>query len=137
MRDDIYGQSIINTEDKNANAACHDQYYYNNIFYSENNLDAKFTITMMYNYKFENNVFYNVTTDGIETIEKAITDLDPQFEIPANVDGMKQLSVFTPKNAEVFSKGMALTGVTGVEGVLEDILKNKVDSKNYLGAIVG
>ena len=32
---------------------------------------------------------------------------------------------------------MALTGVTGVEGVLEDILKNKVDSKNYLGAIVG
>ena len=137
LRDDIYGQSIINTEDKNANAACHDQYYYNNIFYSENNLDAKFTITMMYNYKFENNVFYNVTTDGIETIEKAITDLDPQFEIPANVDGMKQLSVFTPKNAEVFSKGMALTGVTGVEGVLEDILKNKVDSKNYLGAIVG
>ena len=78
-----------------------------------------------------------MTTDGIETIEKAITDLDPQFEIPANVDGMKQLSVFTPKNAEVFSKGMALTGVTGVEGVLEDILKNKVDSKNYLGAIVG
>ena len=137
LRDDIIGQSVINTEDKSANAACHDQYYYNNIFWSENDNLAKFTITMMYDYKFENNLFYNVSTDGITTCEKAITDLDPQFELPQNVDGWEKLSAFTPKNSEVFSKGLSLKAVNGVEIAIEDILKTQTNGKNYLGAIQG
>ena len=92
---------------------------------------------MMYNYKFENNVFYNVSTDGIEGNGTAITDLNPQFEIPASVDGMKKLNVFTPKNPEVFTKGISLIGINGVQTAIEDILKNKITAKNYLGAIVG
>lgn len=132
MNPDIPGQSIINTEDKNT--ACKELYFYNNIFYAPESTDAKFTIVMMHDYLFENNLFYNVTTRGIDEKSnvKAITDVDPQFTMGSNIDGFNALSAFRPANEAVYTMGMELPDLPYIRW---DITLKKVDGKSYLGAI--
>lgn len=132
MNPDIPGQSIIDTEDKNT--ACSGLYFYNNIFYAPEPTDAKFTIVMMYDYLFENNMFYNVFTNGIEPDSNVnpIMDVDPQFDIGENFDSFTSLSMFRLGNADVYEMGMEFEKLPDI---CRDIMLQKVDGKTYIGAI--
>ncbi len=127
LRDDIAGQSIINTEDKNAKSLCYRNYYYNNLFYSATNRGAKFTIDMMRDYEFDNNLYFNVGTQG----QNAITGINPLFEITGDLKGWEAVGKFVPSDVRVFSAGAAFANITPAA---KDILGESVQGINYIGA---
>ena len=132
MNPDIHGQSIINTEDKNT--ACRELYFYNNIFYSKEPTDAKFTIIMMHDYLFDNNVFYNVTSMGIDEASNLnpITDVDPQITVSDSFNGFAALEAFRPANPAMYEMGKELKDLPPI---IKDILRTKVEGEDYLGAL--
>lgn len=133
LRDDIFGQSIINTEDKSAGSACHDHYYYNNVFYSQDSLEAKFTITLMYDYEFKNNLYYNLSQSSVQEINdvNAITDIDPGFIEVVSFTGWDNVNKFVPGNEKLFSSGM---NFSDIKKLRYDVLGNQTSKINYLGA---
>lgn len=58
LRDDIEGQSIINTEDESQYTYKH--FYWNNVFYCPKRVEARYTIKMLKNSSFEGNIYKNV-----------------------------------------------------------------------------
>ena len=138
--DSIDSQSIIHTEDTTGDATCHDHYYYNNIFYAKKNSWSQFTIGMMYNSHFDNNLFYNVNANTIEeNASKTNNDnalkFDPGFNVPNNLNGIANLKTwYTPSNTDTFAKGMSLSGKVSMIPE-KDILGNAVSGTKYLGAI--
>ncbi len=58
LRDDIKGQSLINTEDESQYS--YNNFYLNNVFYCPKKVDAKFTVKMMKDSVFSGNVYKNV-----------------------------------------------------------------------------
>lgn len=123
-------QSIINTEDKSS--TCSDLYFYNNIFYSEEDKLARFTVDMMYDYVFDNNLFWNVTADGLETNDNAITDVDPMIEINGKFNGFESLEGFRPGNSALYSMGKQFDGMLLIQ---KDILDIRVGEELYIGAL--
>jgi len=134
LRDDIWAQSIIETEDKSAGAACHSHYYYNNIFYSAQPLDARFTITMMYDYIFSNNLYYNVSEEGLNAAAdaQAITGINPLFTLPEDFRGLDKLAEFAPEDSRIFTLGKYFKNM---DKLRYDILGSEAGDAAYLGAI--
>jgi len=123
-------QSIINTEDQGA--TCNDLYFYNNIFYSESDSGAWFTANMMYDYDFDNNLFWNVSSTGLETNNNPITDVDPMIEIDGNFNGFASLEGFRPGNSALYAMGKQFDGMCLIK---RDILDTTVGESLYIGAL--
>ena len=123
-------QSIINTEDQGA--TCNDLYFYNNIFYSESDSGAWFTANMMYDYDFDNNLFWNVSSTGLETNNNPITDVDPMIEIDGNFNGFASLEGLRPGNSALYTMGKQFDGMCLIK---RDILDTKVGEGLYIGAL--
>ena len=128
LRSDIDGQSVIHTEDEST--FCYNNVYANNVFYAPQKTGAKFTVKMMKNSKFVNNLYYNM--DGqAEALgdAEAITGVDPQITPPKDCLGLDKMQAFALGNKEVLPKGKALTKMSETDGVGNE-------NKNaYLGAI--
>lgn len=129
-RTDVNNQRIISMED---HVALKNHSYYNNIFYGETDKGAFFPITKMLNSSFKDNLFYHVKSESIEengdhvSNRGAVLNTDPNFSIPADINGYSKLISFTPRNGGLFRRGTA---------VLEkDILGNDVKGVKFLGAI--
>ena len=133
MRDDISGQSIINTEDKNATSLCYGNCYYNNIFYSKTNKEALFTVSMMREYEFSNNLYFNVSASAPSSVNdsKAVTGVDPGFNTVTEYDGWDKVALFAPTDSRVFTLGGVFSNITPSK---DDILGNDAQGIKYLGA---
>lgn len=127
-------QNIINQEDSSVNK----QYYANNIFYSETEIDGTFN---MYTGKatFENNMYYNVgklyedKREGGKVIDaKAITSINPEFDKITLFDGYDKVLSFKAKNPSVYNKGLTISGASKY-----DILGELAENVKYLGAFAG
>lgn len=58
LRSDIVGQSLINTEDQSQYS--YNNYYFDNVFYCAEKVDAKYTVNMLKDSVFKGNVYKNV-----------------------------------------------------------------------------
>jgi len=125
----ISSQSVINTEDQSA--TCSKLYFYNNIFYSQRNAYAQFTVSMMYDYAFDNNLFWNVTAYGLDTNNNSITNVDPKITISGNFNGFENMQTLRPGNADIFAMGKTFDGMLPV---LKDIMDTEVGENLYIGA---
>lgn len=128
LRTDIDGQSVIHTEDEST--YCYNNVYANNVFYSPVKTGAKFTVKMMKNSTYINNLYYNM--DGqAEALgdTEAITGVDPQITLPKDPSGLDKMKAFALGNKEVLAKGKPITKASETDGVGN---KNK---NAYLGAI--
>ncbi len=122
-------QSVIHTEDKTA--TCNDLYFYNNIFYSETDKLAQFTVDMMYDYTFHNNLFWNVTPDGLETNNNPITNMDPKITVSGKFNGFENMQTLRPGNADIFTMGKTFEGMLPLK---KDIMDSKIEEGLYIGA---
>ena len=116
LRKDIDGQSVIHTEDEST--FCYKNVYANNVFYAPQKTGAKFTVKMMKNSKFVNNLYYNMG-DQAEALgdTEAITDVDPQITPPKDFFGLDKMQAFALGNKEVLKKGKTLTRISETDGV--------------------
>ena len=128
LRDDIDGQSVIHTEDEST--YCYNNVYVNNVFYAPKKTGAKFTVKMMKNSQFVNNLYYNMDgqaaalgdTDGIEGV-------DPKITPPTECLGLDKMQAFALGNKDVLFKGRKLSKTSETDGVGND------NANGYLGAI--
>ena len=123
-------QSMIHTEDQSA--TCSRLYFYNNIFYSEKDKLAQFTVNMMYDYAFDNNLFWNVTSNGLETNNNPITDVDPMITVGDKFNGFESLEGFRPGNTDVYSMGKMFDGMFKIR---KDIMDTAAGESLYIGAL--
>lgn len=123
-------QSIVNTEDQSA--TCSRLNFYNNLFYSEEDKLARFTVNMMYDYTFDNNLFWNVTADGLETNINPITDVDPMITLSGKFNGFASLEGLRPGNTDVYSMGKMFEGMRQEQ---KDILGTRAGDAWYIGAL--
>lgn len=136
IRGDIDNQHIINCEDVEI-ATGH--VYRNNIFYCvSDTAEPVFAIHTLKEPVFENNLYYNVKNGdelygelNFSADSKAILDINPQIEMPAdgNYKGYEKAFLFTAKNEVVYAKGIAIA-----TRMKYDIKGNDATGNLYLGA---
>ncbi|MBQ8685329.1 MAG: hypothetical protein IJ514_04065 [Clostridia bacterium] len=128
LRDDIDGQSVIHTEDEST--YCYNNVYANNVFYAPKKTGARFTVKMMKNSQFINNLYYNM--DGqAEALgdEAAIVGVDPLITPPKDCLGIDKMQAFALGNKEVLVKGKEIKKASETDGVGNE------NKSAYLGAI--
>ena len=128
LRTDIDGQSVIHTEDEST--YCYNNVYANNVFYSPIKTGAKFTIKMMKNSTYINNLYYNM--DGQAELlgdNLAITGVDPIIIPPKDCNGIDKMKAFALGNKEVLQKGKPIAKASETDGVGNE------NKQAYLGAI--
>lgn len=132
----IEGQSIINTEDQ---VACGKLHFYNNIFYSSAKNNAKFTMSLMTDSEFDNNVFCNVTEQGLKNnsdiVNKNAKTVALKLNLPTNINGYQSVKFFEFDNAELYGNGYDLSQNKALHHFTKDILKQSVTDYKYMGAI--
>ena len=125
---DIPGQSIVYVEDTKPSL---NHNYANNIVYSAAPMSrtAKYSVSLLNNAKFENNLYFNVGKpyEGIEG--SPLTDIDPKISFPEDWDGYDKITVLKPSAEAVYSSGIRI-----VNDAVLDILGNKTRNIRYLGA---
>ena len=136
IRGDIYNQHIIDCED---NMVASGHVYRNNIFYCvDASSEPVFDLGTIKDPVFENNLYYNVKNGdelyselNFSADSKAILDINPQIELPAdgNYRGWEKAFLFTAKNDVVYSKGMPIATM-----MKYDIKGNDATKNLYLGA---
>ena len=127
LSDKISGQSIVNTEDESQECYCN--YYGNNVFYAKGNTGAKFTVKMMKNSVFDENLYFNVPQEEIAAVGDRNPYLfDPNFTSFDGAMGYKSCLEFVPKNEDVFRYGKEYRFMSQ-----KDMAMNKV-GRGYLGA---
>ncbi|MBQ8685328.1 MAG: hypothetical protein IJ514_04060 [Clostridia bacterium] len=136
IRGDIYNQHIIDCED---NVVAEGHVYRNNIFYCvDASAEPIFDLGTIKNPVFENNLYYNVKNGdelyselNFSADTKAILDVDPQIELPAdgNYSGYEKAFLFAAKNDVIYSKGVAIATM-----MKYDIMGNDATQNFYIGA---
>ena len=131
---DIPGQHIINCEDTPLS---YNHTYRNNIFYSAKENNQVFANQTLSNPLFNNNLYYNIRTgDGVqnelllEDDVDRIVGLDPQFNIPTELDGYEKCLMFVP-NISLLEKANKVP-----LQLRYDLVGNITTDMHYLGAIV-
>lgn len=128
LRDDIDSQSVIHTEDEST--YCYNNVYANNVFYSPKKTGAQFTVKMMKDSTYINNLYYNIEGQAEKLGDtQAIEGVDPKINIPKDCDGLDKMQCFALGNKEVLFKGKELKKISDVDAVGNE---NKT---SYLGAI--
>lgn len=128
LREDIVGQSIIHTEDEST--YCYNNLYANNVFYAPKKTGAKFTVKMMKNSTFVNNLYYNIERQA-ELLDdtQAIENVNPQITPPADCMGYDKVQAFALGNKDVLYKGKEITKMSQTDAVGNE------NEHAYLGAI--
>ena len=127
LSDKITGQSIVNTEDESQECYCN--YYGNNVFYAKRNTGAKFTVKMMKNSLFEENLYYNVPHEEIVAVgDKNPYLFDPNFACVEGEVGYESCLKISPRNKDAFRYGKEYRLMAK-----KDIAMNEVE-RGYLGA---
>ena len=86
----------------------------------------------MYDYTFDNNLFWNVTADGLETNINPITDVDPMITLSGKFNGFASLEGLRPGNTDVYSMGKMFEGMRQEQ---KDILGTRAGDAWYIGAL--
>ena len=137
MSGEIKEQNIVKVEA----AGCTNHYYYNNLFYSETANGAKFNLSSTMAYRFDGNLFYNVTTSGISSqYNLDAVSYDPELTglgglSTEDFNGFEALSFFVPENLNVSVGGSALPEKALAAKSGEDALGNKAGD-THIGALV-
>lgn len=122
MYGDVEGQSIINTEDESQ--YCYHLYFGNNLIYCEKSSGAKYTVKMMKDSVFENNVYYNVDEKEIKSVgEKGYGLIDPEFTSGKGVEK------YVPSNGKIFTIGKSYSTMPK-----NDIIGQNAENVRYVGA---
>lgn len=137
MSGEIKGQNIVNVEQ----GGCSDHYYYNNVFYSEENSSAKFDLFGEFTCYFNGNLFYNVSTNGLFLTNQNARTYDPKMtgldgRETSDFNGFDALSFFVPQESKVWTDGVNLPEKALEAKLNEDALGNKTGNV-HLGALVG
>ncbi len=137
MSGEIKEQNIVKVEA----AGCTNHYYYNNLFYSETANGAKFNLSSTMAYRFDGNLFYNVTTSGISSNDNLdAVSYDPELTglgglSTEDFNGFEALYFFVPENLNVSVGGSALPEKALAAKSGEDALGNKAGD-THIGALV-
>jgi hypothetical protein len=139
MSGEIKEQHIVNVEQD----GCSNHYYYNNVFYSEENSSAQFDLFVKVTCYFNGNLFYNVSTKGISSPnqnENART-YDPEMTRLAghetsDFNGFDALFFFVPQESKVWTDGVNLPDKALEAKLNKDALGNETGNV-HLGALVG
>lgn len=111
MRTDLMAQPLITSGNFASTAELPTGFVFkNNIFYSPVQSYGSIGLENMRDYTFENNVYYNLSEEllGLVQDKSAITQKDPQFTIPQNLDGYDKVNEFIPANEMMFTGGSQL-----------------------------
>ena len=137
MSGEIKEQNIVKVEA----AGCTNHYYYNNLFYSETANGAKFNLSSTMAYRFDGNLFYNVTTSGLSSkYNLNAVSYDPELTglgglSTEDFNGFEALYFFVPENLSVSVGGSALPEKALAAKSGEDALGNKAGD-THIGALV-
>ena len=126
----IVGQSLVNTEDEST--LCYHHVYANNVFYAPEKTDAKLTNKMMRESVFDNNLYWNIGQQVLETAGDAHRILeDPMFPETDALCGYNHIGDFALVNEKLHSFGRLCRVSPSL-----DAGNNKVEDKPYLGAFL-
>ena len=128
MDPEINGQSLVNTEDESA--YCYHQVYANNVFYSPRKADAKLTVKMMRQSVFDNNLYWNMGENVLETANDAhAVQEDPILPDITAMCGYSHIGDFAILNKKLHDRARLLRVFPSL-----DAANNDVKDKRFLGA---
>ena len=132
MRSDIQSQYLLTSGNFASTAELPSGFVFrNNIIYCPQQSYTRIMLENMRDYTFENNLFYNISSEVVQLAGDgaAVTDIDPQISVPAERDGYDKVTAYVPQNAAVFSGG------TQLENMLKyDLAGNDAEGVFYYGA---
>ena len=124
----IKGQSIINTEDEST--LCYNQVYAQNVFYAPEPTESRLTIKMMRDFVFDNNLFFNMGQEALETAADPSAILDePRFAGLEAKDGYENIRAFRITNTALHEKGKEYAVKT-----CKDAAGDLAEGKRFIGA---